>query len=111
MERLESIPKSIDNSNLILKDFEKVLVGSIGADVTAESNITSSPKIINKRKIISAKREKENTTSIEGTRFSRIQQSLLPGMTTNIKTLPKKRSLTRKSAIITPFPTSPLSPW
>ena len=118
MERLLSIPKSIDNPNLILKNFEKVLVGSIeneSAEVRAESSsIISSPKIIavsSKRKITSAKREKEITTTLEGTRFSSIQQTNLPGMKTNSKPHQKKRSLTRKTAIITPFPTSPISLW
>jgi hypothetical protein len=103
MERLLSIPKSIDNPNLILKNFEKVLVGSIeneSAEVRAESSsIISSPKII------------AVSSTLEGTRFSSIQQTNLPGMKTNSKPHQKKRSLTRKTAIITPFPTSPISLW
>ena len=116
MERLEYIPKPSDNSHLILKNFEKILVGSIdneieidGADVIAESNKITSPKIIaisNNRNFVSAKREQLNSAILEGPRFFRTIQ---PGM--NNKAQPKKRSLTRKTAIISPSPTNPLYAW
>ena len=122
--RLDNIPTSIDYSSLTYKNFDKVLVGSIGAGgegllpdgQSANNNLHLTPRpeplspkivIVPKRKVVAAKREKDDLVA-----ESAALEARKPHPSSRLQTQHgKKRSLTRKTAVISPFSVTPMSAW
>lgn len=121
--RLDNIPTSIDYSSLTYKNFDKVLVGSIGAggegllpDGEPANNLHLTPRpeplspkifIVPKRKVVAAKREKDDLVD-----ESAALEARKPHPSSRLQTQHgKKRSLTRKTAVISPFSVTPMSAW
>lgn len=115
-DRLDSIPTSIDFSSFTYKNFDKVLVGSIGREgLEGEAKQHPldraeplSPKIVlvPKRKVVAAKREKDDLVGGAGLEA---QTKLHPS--SRLQTQLKRRSLTRKTAVVSSFSISPMSAW